>query len=71
MQIFDKIESWAITKQVKLNKDKHQILQLKWGDPVSTDRLGNEGLESSTMGRDLGLLVDGKFNMSWQNPGSQ
>ncbi|KAJ7412511.1 hypothetical protein WISP_95921 [Willisornis vidua] len=55
----DKLEDWAITNHIKFNKGKCQILHLGWM------------LESSTMERDLKVLVDGTLNMSQQCPGSQ
>ncbi|KAJ7421886.1 rna-directed dna polymerase from mobile element jockey-like [Willisornis vidua] len=67
----DKLKDWAITNHRNFNKGKGQILHLEWGNPGSTDRLGNEMLESSATERDLRVLADGKMNMSQQCPGSQ
>ncbi|KAJ7405228.1 rna-directed dna polymerase from mobile element jockey-like [Willisornis vidua] len=67
-----KLEDWAITNHVKFNEGKCGILYLGLGNPGCTYRLGNEMLESSAMGRDLGMLVDGKLNDSavpWQPGG--
>ncbi|KAJ7426053.1 hypothetical protein WISP_19479 [Willisornis vidua] len=41
------------------------------GNPGCSYRLANEMLESSAMERDLGVLVNGKVDMSEQCPGSQ
>ena len=62
----DRLESWAITNHKKFNKGKCQILHLGHDNPGCADRLGNEGLESNPMERDLGVLVNGKWNMSQQ-----
>ncbi|KAJ7402965.1 hypothetical protein BTVI_81804 [Pitangus sulphuratus] len=56
---------------LQFNKGKCQILHLEWGNRGCTHRLGNERLESSTAERDLGVLVNGKLNVSQQCPDSQ
>ncbi|RMC06541.1 hypothetical protein DUI87_15978 [Hirundo rustica rustica] len=68
---FDKLEGWAITSCMKFSKEKVWILHLAWDCPECVYRLGKEMLESSATERDLGVLVDGKLNMSQQSPGSQ
>ncbi|KAJ7409060.1 rna-directed dna polymerase from mobile element jockey-like [Willisornis vidua] len=67
----ERLEIWTITNYMKFNKGKFRIVHLGQGNPSFVYRLGKEKLESSVAKRDLGVLVDGKLNMSWQCPGSQ
>jgi len=48
------------------NKSKFHILHLGWGSPGYMHRLGDKRLESTFLGRNLGVLVDSKWNMSQQ-----
>jgi len=43
---------------------------MEWGKLGYMYRLGNKRLESSSVERDLGIMVDGKLNMSEVHPGS-
>ncbi|KAJ7409654.1 RNA-directed DNA polymerase from mobile element jockey-like protein [Willisornis vidua] len=67
----DKLKGCAITNCMKLNRRKCWIPNLGWDNPRCTHRLGNEMLGISALGKDLGVLVDGKLNISQQCPGSQ
>lgn len=57
----DELDGQAVTNPVKFNKGKCQIVCLGWGNPGWTGRLGNEMLESRTLQRDLGIMVDAKL----------
>jgi len=53
-------------KLKKFNKAKCKILHPHWGSPWYQYRLGDEGIESNTEEKGLGILVDENLNVRQQ-----
>jgi len=62
----DRLEEWTSANLTKTEKTKCNVLHLGWGDPQHQHRLKNKWIESSPAEKDLGVLVGGKLDMSWQ-----
>ena len=62
----DRLVHWAIINSMKFSKGKYQVLHLGWSNVCYKYRLGDEWPENSSLGRDLGVLVDSRLNMSQQ-----
>ena len=54
----DRLEEWNKKKLLKFNKDKCEVFHLGKHNPGVQHRLGSIQLGSSSVGRDVGVLVD-------------
>ncbi|GAB0203189.1 hypothetical protein GRJ2_002784500 [Grus japonensis] len=59
----DRLEEWANKNLMKFNKDKCKVLHLEKHNPGVQHRLGSTWLESSSVERNLGVLVYNKLNL--------
>ena len=62
----DRLERWAHVNLMKLNKAKCKVLHMGRGNPKHKYRLGREWIESSSEEKNLGSLVEEKFNLTWK-----
>jgi len=62
----DRLDCWAQRNLMMFHKGKCKVLHLEMNDPMDQYRLRADMLQSSSVERDLGVLVDNKLTMSQQ-----
>jgi len=62
----DRLENWSERNSMKFNMGKCRVLHLGRSNLMHQYRLGADLLETSSVERDLGVLVDNRLTMSQQ-----
>ena len=62
----DRLEQWAQVCLMKFNKSKYKVFHQSEGYPHYQSKLGDERIECSLAKKYLGILMDGKLDMSQQ-----
>ncbi|GAB0195013.1 hypothetical protein GRJ2_001966600 [Grus japonensis] len=62
----DRLARWAKTNWMRFNKAQCWVLHLSHNNPRQRYRLGAKWLESCLAEKDLGMVVNGRLNMSLQ-----
>ena len=62
----ERLEQWAQKNLMRFKRAKCKVLHLGQGNIYSQYKLGDESIEHGPEGKDLGVLMDGKLDMSQQ-----
>ncbi len=62
----DRLEQWAQVNLMRLRKSKYMVLQLGYSNPHYQYKLRSERIKHSTTEKDLGILVDGRLDVTYE-----